>query len=238
MSSQTVKRNNRSSQWVWIALLIMALSGAFFAVSHYGPLPDAAWVAANNPPPSKEWYLEQMPRYQSHPLLTAVHVQPAAVLMLMIPLQLSRRLRTRRPVFHRAVGRSFVVSGVVLSVAGIIIGFVMPFGGLDETVFSTLMGAGFLSCLIMGVMRARQGHFKEHRHWMSRMLAFGFAPVTMRVIMTTGVIAFDLDASTIFGWTLGVGFIINLALVEWWLSRTSNAPVVTPASTALVTDNL
>ena len=60
-----------------------------------------------------------------------------------------------------------------------------------------------------------------HRVWMSRMLAIGFAPVTMRILFGAGIVMFNLDAREIFSTCLIAGMIINMLVVEWWLRKQS-----------------
>jgi len=109
-----------------------------------------------------------------------------------------------------------------IGVSGIVIGIIMPFGGEFERVVSVSIGAIFLSTLVLGVLRARQRRYVEHRRWMLRMIATGFVPVTMRGLMISGVMLFDMSAQEIFGPTMLMGLIINFLVVEFRLRRTSH----------------
>jgi len=206
-----------------IAILLLSLVGIWSALAHYLPQPDAAFVAQTNPPPGKEWYLEQMPRYASRPTLTALHVIPAALFMLLAPLQLSRRIRSRYPNGHRWSGRVMVAVSLSIGLSGIIVGILIPFGGEFERVISVTIGVLFLVALGLGVRRARQKRFADHRQWMLRMLAIGFVPVTMRGLMISGVTMLDLHAPAIFGPTMLLGLLINLAVVEYRLRQSAHS---------------
>lgn len=209
----------RRQQILWTAVLLLSLIGVWSALAHYLPQPDAAFVEQTNPPPGKEWYLQQMPRYQARPVMTALHVAPAFLFMLLAPLQLSRRIRDRRPALHRWNGRLLVAIGSILGPVGIAIGIVMPFGGPVELVVSSIIGIAFLVSLFMGVKRIRQKRVAEHRRWMLRMLAVGFVPVTMRGLMIAGVMLFGLQAPAIFGPTMLMGLVINVIVMELHLRR-------------------
>jgi len=202
-----------------IAFALFSLVGMWSALSHYLPQPDTAFVLKASPPPGKEWFLEQMPRYAARPGLTAMHVIPAALFMLLAPFQLSQRVRNRRPRLHRVAGRILVGVSLFIGFSGIVIGIVMPFGGSFERIISVAIGMLFLASLALGVMHAMQKHYVDHRRWMMRMLAIGFVPVTMRGLMISGVIFLDLNAPAIFGPTMFIGLIINLVFVELRLRR-------------------
>src|SRR5688572_4609419 len=48
--------------------------------------------------------------YETHPRNTLLHVLPGALLMLLAPLQFSKRIRNRYLTFHRWLGRSLLVA--------------------------------------------------------------------------------------------------------------------------------
>jgi len=213
----------RRQTLVGTGMILFSLVGLWSALSHYLPQPDTALVLQFNPPPGREWFLEQMPRYAARPGLTALHVIPAALFMLLAPFQLSQRIRNHHPQWHRVAGRALVAVSLFIGLSGIVIGIVMPFGGDFERMISVIIGILFLAALGLGVLRARQGRFIDHRRWMARMLAIGFVPVTMRGLMISGVMLLDLQAPAIFGPTMFMGLVINLVIVELRLRRNQTA---------------
>ncbi|MGB5279902.1 MAG: DUF2306 domain-containing protein, partial [Arenicellales bacterium] len=160
-----------------VSYLILGLSiiGMWSVVSHYMPVPELTSIDAFYPPPGKEWFLQQLPRYDAYPITTALHVIPAFLFMLMVPLQLSSWLRKKNIKFHRWIGRTFVVLSLSIIFTGFTIGIIMPFGGNIEMIASFIIGTGCLISLIIGVIRIRQKRIAEHRKWMLRMLVFAFA---------------------------------------------------------------
>ena len=206
-----------------VSYLILGLSiiGMWSVVSHYMPVPELTSIDAFYPPPGKEWFLQQLPRYDAYPITTALHVIPACLFILMVPVPLSSWLRKKNIKFHRWLGRTFVVLCLSIIFTGFTIGIIMPFGGNIEMIASFIIGTGCLISLIIGVIRIRQKRIAEHRKWMLRMLVFAFAPVTMRGVMTFGVIMFDYKASDIFGQTLLIGMAVNLLVVECWIRYTT-----------------
>jgi uncharacterized membrane protein len=215
---------SRRRRPIGFAVLLLSLLGMWAALSHYLVHPDAAVVLQTNPLPGKEWFLQQMPRYGARPSLTALHVVPAFLFMLLVPIQLSHAIRRRRPALHRWSGRALVAVSGFIALSGIVIGIIMPFGGSIETAATTLIGVLFLAALVPGVVRARQKRYTEHRRWMLRMVAIGFVPVTMRLLMMGAVAGLQLQAPAVFGPTMLLGLAINLAVVEFALQRGRRVP--------------
>src|SRR5438105_6527272 len=79
------------------------------ALGHSDPFPDARWraVRAFDAP------------YGSHPLMTLLHVLPAAFFLAFAPLQFSTRIRTRYLNFHRWSGRCLVIAGCLIGLAAL-----------------------------------------------------------------------------------------------------------------------
>lgn len=197
-------------------LIIMVMAGLWATAGHYlVPRPTGQMLETMNIAPGPQWFLEQLPRYDRHAVIAALHVVPSFIFMLLILFQLSGRLRQRYLQVHRWTGRVFVVLGFVIGISGLMLGVIMPFGGAVESLAVFLIGIGFLYSLTMGVMRIRQGRIAEHRHWMLYMTAFGFAPITMRLLLGIGMYTTDFTGPALFGPTMLLGMLLNL----WVLHR-------------------
>jgi len=204
---------NRISFYLFV---FMVLAGLWATAGHYlAPRPSAEILASVMVTPGPEWFLEQLPRYDRQVLLSALHIVPSFVFMLLILLQLSGGLRQRYPWIHRWNGRLFVVLGFLIGVTGLILGIVMPFGGMVESLAVVLMGGGFLISLVMGLRRVRQGRIAEHRYWMLIMTALGFAPLTMRLLLGVAIYTTELGGPQLFGPTMFLGTLVNL----WFVHR-------------------
>ena len=195
--------------------VIMVMSGLFATVGHYlTPRPTAQMLETMTIVPGPQWFLEQLPRYDRHAVIAALHVVPSFVFMLLILFQLSGRLRQRYLQVHRWTGRVFVVMSIVIGISGLMLGVIMPFGGAVETLVVSVIGIGFLYSLMMGVVRIRHGRIAEHRYWMLHMAALGFAPVTMRLLLGIGIYTTSFPGPALFGPTMLLGTIINLLLLH------------------------
>lgn len=204
---------------VWVLLIVLSLLGVFACISHYYLRPTVAFAVANHISPGPAWYTEQLPLYDQHALMTFIHLVPAAIFMLLAPVQFSRRLQQRFTWLHRLIGRSLLVLGLFLAAAGIVIGVVMPFAGLCETIVSLIIGAGFLFSGYMGFRAIRQKNISQHRKWMSYLLAFAYTPMVMRIVLIVLIQAFAVDGQRIFAESLLVSMLINIAVVYWWLRK-------------------
>src|SRR5689334_17126892 len=65
-------------------------------------------------------------------LLTAVHIAPGLLFILLGPWQFVRRLRARRPVLHRWMGRVFLVSALIVGATAAVMTSRMAIGGAIE----------------------------------------------------------------------------------------------------------
>ncbi|MBD3670433.1 MAG: DUF2306 domain-containing protein [Gammaproteobacteria bacterium] len=200
--------------------IFMVLLGLFATAGHYlAPRPTAEMLATMSVAPGVEWFTEQLPRYAQHPVMTALHIVPSFLFMLLILVQLSPRVRERALPTHRWLGRLFVLMSVVIGVSGLLLGIIMPFGGLFETVVIVVVGLAFLAVLAMGVIRIRQGRIAEHRYWMLHMVALAFVPVTMRILLNLGMFTTELSGPSLFGPTMLLGTVINLWVLHGFVLR-------------------
>ena len=213
----------------WGVLLFMSLVGLMVTTGHYAFQPSVEQALAGGYGPSPTWFLEQMPRYREHAVVTFLHVVPGFLFMLLAPVQLVARIRARYPAVHRAVGRTFIGLALIIVASSVALGIIMPFDGRLETVGTLFIAGGFLGSMGLGVHAIRRGQVGRHRVWMSRMLAFGYAPITMRFVLSLATEGAGLDGQAIFAETLLIGTAINLLVVRWWLRRHPR-PVIADAT--------
>lgn len=167
--------------------------------------------------------------YVAHPWLAYGHIVPGVVYLVLAPLQLSRRFRTRHYTLHRRLGRVLVGCALFSGVLAVVLGFVFAWGGTPETVATLVFGLWFLFCLVRAVRAIRAGRVPEHRRWMIRAFAVGSGIAMIRVwvgIFTgiqLGVLGMEDETFPIrstFGIAFWLGFVVHVAAGEWWLRRT------------------
>lgn len=210
---------------------LLYLLGGFFVVmglaataGHYfAPRPTQEMLQQGFYPPGPEWFLEQIPRYDAHIWKTALHVVPAFAFVLLIVLQLSSRLRRKRPAVHRVIGRILFVFSVVMSLSGLVLGLTMPFGGIIESIAMVFYAGVFLFCLFRGIIYIRQKNIQAHRYWMLHMVALAFAPVTMRMLLGFAMYLSNMSGPEIFGPLMIVSPLVNVALLRLFVLKKTSA---------------
>ena len=218
---------------VSVVVILASIAGLMVTVGHYMPLPEEIVRGEHYPAPGKEWFVEQLALYKENAALGALHVIPAMIFMLLVPLQLSGYVRSRLPAFHRWSGRVLLPMIVLFSISSVVLAVVMPFGNWVELLGAVVIGGACLVFMVRGVICARQGQYGAHRVWMSYMLAMAFAPVTMRVFYVAGIELGGLDPRAIFGFCMFVGMAMNLLLVRWWLGRGKSSASIKVATQQL-----
>jgi uncharacterized membrane protein len=158
-------------------------------------------------------------KYYTHRLATFLHVLPGGLLLLLAPLQFSRRLRSRFLNVHRWSGRLILVCVVPVGLSGFFFG-TMPFGGVPETLASWGFGALFLFAAARALVSIRHRDVARHREWMIRMFAVAIGIVTMRLLDLLLFGVFELTARTAFGVAIWLGWILTAGAAEVWIRTT------------------
>ena len=149
-------------------------------------------------------------------LAFVVHAVSASIALLLGPLQFVDALR-RRPGWHRATGWASVAAISVAWAASLPMAMHAQTGSVASAGFLAL-GAAWVVTTTLGVVRARERRFAEHRRWMVRSYSLTAAAITLR--MQLGLIAlagipFDTGYPVI-AWACWVP---NLVVAEWLLRR-------------------
>jgi uncharacterized membrane protein len=154
--------------------------------------------------------------------LTRGHVIAGLVLVLLIPVQLSARVRSRFPVVHRWLGRALMVIGIVVGLSGYAM-VAIPIGGWLEVSAIVMYATAFMAALAMAWRSIRRGDVGRHREWMLRMIAIGLGIATTRpvvgVFFATSRLT-GLTASQFFGAAFWIGFTSTTVGGEWYVRRT------------------
>jgi uncharacterized membrane protein len=167
--------------------------------------------------------------YVAHPWLAYGHIVPGVVYLVLGPLQLSRRFRTRHYTLHRRLGRVLVACALVSGVLAVAVGFVFAWGGTPETLATLVFGSWFVACLVLAVRAIRAGRVADHRRWMVRAFAVGSGIATIRIwvgIFTgiqLGLLGMEDETFPIpstFGLAFWLGLGTHVLFGEWWLRRT------------------
>ncbi|HEX8622211.1 MAG TPA: DUF2306 domain-containing protein [Allosphingosinicella sp.] len=152
----------------------------------------------------------------AHPFL-AVHVAAGVIALLVGPLQFVRRIRARRPGFHRAAGRIYVAACAIGAPAGLMLAL--------GTVAGPVAAAGFaIPALLwplftwLGYRAAVEGRFDDHREWMLRSYAITATAITLRLMIpASALLGLEfVPAYRVISW---LAWTTNLALFEYHIRR-------------------
>ena len=194
------------------------LSAAVVALSLYGVRRTAlaTWVTTHGGDPSFDGAF-------NYPIWSVVHFIPAMAFAVILPFQLWPGSRRRYPRVHRIAGRVGAAAGIVFSLTGLLLAYVMPARPVTDRAVMTTFGLLFPVLLAAGVAAARRGDIVAHRRWMLRVTAAALAPLTQRVLFplfaATGIDSMNRFWD-LFLTALWFANIVNFGIAEWWIRRT------------------
>nr|WP_231605812.1 DUF2306 domain-containing protein [Micromonospora sp. HK10] len=171
-------------------------------------------------------------RFLASPVPVLVHIVGATLYCLLGALQFARRLRRRRPGWHRLAGRLLIPCGLAAALSGMWMAACYPRPPFDHVLLTPIrlvVGAAMAGCIVLGVAAVRRRDVARHRAWMARGYALGLGAGTQ--VLT------HLPWMLLAGQPSGLGrvalmvaaWVINLAVVEAALRRRPGRPVGGPA---------
>jgi tetratricopeptide (TPR) repeat protein len=167
-----------------------------------------------------------MPGHAMGNFAAAMHVFSAAIVILAGMLQLTPQIRNRFPVFHRWLGRIYVVTAFTLSSAGLyLLWFRGTVGDVSQHLGSTLNAVLIMVCAVMALRYALARDFKTHRRWALRLYLVVSASLFIRAgIFLSGLLnhgPWGFDPITFTGPFLTfisfAQYLVPLAVLELYL---------------------
>jgi uncharacterized membrane protein len=159
------------------------------------------------------------PSFRARPLTVMAHTLfgPIALTLGLVNLLPAMRQGRRWPV-HRWLGRIYLVSSIVLGVAGLSLSFHAT-GGLGPRIAFGLLALAVLGASLMGYRSIRISDVKHHREWMLRSYALIFAAVTLRIWMPILVTVYQGQFVPAYRWAAWLCWVPNVLVVEWIIRR-------------------
>ena len=152
-----------------------------------------------------------------------MHVASAAILMLAGALQLVPQVRSRFPVFHRWNGRVYMLTALILSMAGLYMTWIRgSVGDVTQHLGSTLNAVLIWLFGAMALRYALARDFRTHRRWALRLFLVVSASWFIRIMLFLSFLVFKgpigFDPATFTGpfltfLTFGQ-YLIPLAVLE------------------------
>ena len=158
--------------------------------------------------------------FEAHRVLTFVHIVPASLMIVLMPLQFVSRIRAHYPALHRWSGRLVIVLGLTVGVSALIMSQTMAIGGENEAAATTLFTLLFLIFLTLGYRNIRKGRITLHREWMVRAFGVALGIATTRPIVGVFFAVGRSSPREFFGTAFWLGFTITLLGAEAFLHRT------------------
>lgn len=99
-------------------------------------------------------------------IMFGVHMMFALIVTLGGPMQLIKKFRSKFPKIHRINGRIYIITGFLISTAGLYLTWVRgSVGGLIGSIFITTNGLLIMTSAFFTIRYAVKRRFKDHRKW-------------------------------------------------------------------------
>lgn len=187
----------------WLLLMTLVLFGLWYAV-------DAVVYAFIRDRPIEEPLFRTAASY--------LHLAVATPLLLIAPLQFSRRFRAQYPLWHRRIGRTYLSFAIVAALVAAYLG--VTFERLGSRTPLLIFALLWLAFSLAAWFCARRGAFATHERFVVRSYALALAFVFVRLLGEAQDLLFpfmpDPDLrDTTREW---LSFILPLLAVEAWYS--------------------
>ena len=215
-------RSGRSTAWVPFALIALVLLPAFFGSLRLVELAGGPQL------------MPAEPRFTSSPLPLVVHIASALGYAVLGAFQFSANLRRRRPGWHRAAGRVLVVLGMAVALSALWMTLFyprQPGTGALAHLFRLAFASGMAVSIVLGLTAIRRREIARHRAWMTRAYALALGAGTQVFTKGIGPALFGSSALTL-DLSLGVAWVINLAVAEHVIRRPTRRPATERAGRA------
>jgi hypothetical protein len=170
-------------------------------------------------------------RFVADPVPVVLHIVGAVVYSLLGAFQFAPSLRRHR--WHRRAGRVLVPCGLTVAFTGLWMTFAYELPAYDHGVLTWLrlfFGSAMALSILLGLAAALRRDFAHHRMWMVRGYAIALGAGTQAFthapyLLTTG----HQPSGNIRAGLMLAGWLINLAVAEWYLRRPARTARPRPA---------
>lgn len=168
-------------------------------------------------------------KFNAHPFASLLHVLPAIVFLMLVPIQFSARVRDGYPRYHRWAGRILLATAAAIGLTGMYFGVLLPTHGAAEAYTIAIFGAFFLYAAGRALVAIRRGDVVRHREWIIRTFASALGISTVRLVaIPVSMLVADLRVALVL--SFWGGWVLTLAVAEVWIRMTR--PAGAPAGIA------
>ncbi|MFE5259680.1 DUF2306 domain-containing protein [Streptomyces coelicoflavus] len=216
MSTARITSKRRSPSYGWWLFAVLAVGTAAYSVPVY---------LTGNESQSK---IPLNPDVALHYLILGIHALPGGLLLALGPIQFVPAWRNKYRKTHRVLGRVYMVSMVIASVAAL---FAATFSedGFPAQVGFYILTAAWLYSMVQAYRTIRKGQVQLHRIWMIRNYALSFAAVVLRVFLLIGLALrsrFDwLSFEDVYTTSVWGSILISAGVAEWFIVQRTLKPL-------------
>jgi uncharacterized membrane protein len=171
-------------------------------------------------------------RFFAAPLPVVLHILSAMIFCILGAFQFSASLPRRKPNWHRVAGRILVPCGLAVAFSGLWMtqfyphldaaGPVLLPPNFDDPFLYAIrlvVGSAMALFLCLGFSAIRRRDIPRHRAWMMRSYALGIGAGTQVLTHLPWFLFPCIQGELARTLCMGAGWAINLAVVEWLISR-------------------
>lgn len=207
-----MSRISKAETWQTVGLISLGLAPAVFGTIRA--------ISLNGGPN----LLGDDPRFEQYALSVSIHIIGVTIFWLLGIFQFLPSFRRRFRQMHRILGRVWVVAALLSALSGLWLSHYFPRGPHDGQLLywiRMVVGFGMTMSIVAGFIAILSRKFQIHEAWMMRSYAIGMGAGTQTFL---GLPAYALlgEPNTLErALILGLGWVINSAIVEWVLWRRS-----------------
>jgi hypothetical protein len=210
--TEKIATERRRAQWpVPAALIGLAFVPVLAGGSRLAELTGGAEITPDNA------------RFFAVPVPVVLHIITVTVYSVLGAFQFVPALRRKRG-WHRVAGRLLVPCGLVAALTGL---WMSVFYALPESdgplvaAFRLVFGTAMVVAIVLGFAAIRRRDFARHRAWMIRGYAIGLGAGTQAFTHAPYFVLVGTPDDLAKGLLMAAGWVINLAVAEWIIRRSS-----------------
>jgi len=218
----TMSRNDKPAWLVPASLLVLSTVPAIAGIARLIQLNSGGEITALNA------------RFLSAPLPVVLHILSAIAYSTLGAFQFSSSLRSNNPGWHRQAGRVLIPIGLTASFTGLWMSMFYPtasenFDGPALQVMRLVVSTAMTVAIGLGLRAIWLGRVKEHQMWMMRAYALGLGAGTQVLTHVPWMLFPEIRGETTRAVCMGAGWVINVAVAEWLMTRRSSNPLASAA---------
>ncbi|WP_248965674.1 DUF2306 domain-containing protein [Sphaerisporangium perillae] len=172
----------------------------------------------------------QNARFFAAPLPVVLHIISVSLYTTLGAFQFAPRFRRRRPAWHRAAGRLLIPCGLLAALTGLwmTLFYPRPEGDGDLLAgFRLVFGTAMILSIVLGLAAIRRRDIARHRAWMIRGYAIGQGAGTQALTQLPWILLVGAPGELPRALLVGAGWMVNLAVAEWFIRRRPAGPIRT-----------